>query len=64
MNSAESSGLKATGIFETLLNQVSFESNSTKIKFQTITSWSQFGKVNAKKPISKLWTAISNQMIK
>ena len=38
MNSAESSGLKATGIFETLRNQVSFESNSTKIKFQTITS--------------------------
>ena len=61
MNSAESSGLKATGIFETLLNQVSFESNSTKIKFQTITSWSH---EEAKKPISKLWTAISNQMIK
>ena len=56
--------VKDTGIFVILLSQNSFESFSPEIKFQPITSTSQFEKLTVQKPIAELWTVISNQRIK
>ena len=53
-----------TGIFVILLSQGVFESNWLEIKFQTITSSSQFEKVTVQNAIGELVTVISNKMMK
>ena len=60
----KNSSLKATCIFAILLCQDDFESDYPEIKFQAITSSSQFEKVPVQKFIANLWTVISNEMIK
>ena len=47
-----------------LLSQDGFENDCLETKIQTITSWIQFEKVTVQKSIAKLWTVVSNQMIK
>ena len=56
--------MKATGTFVILLSQDGFENDCSEIKFQTVTSYSQFEKVTVQKSIAELWTVISNRMIK
>ena len=56
--------MKATGTFVILLSQDGFENDCPEIKFQTVTSYSQFEKVIVQKSIAELWAVISNRMIK
>ena len=46
--------MKATGTFVILLSQDGFENDCPEIKFQTVTSYSQFEKVTVQKSIAEL----------
>ena len=58
------SNLKKTDILVIKLSQDGFESDYPEMKFQTITSQSQFEKVTGLKFITNSWTVICNQMVK